>query len=844
MVFCAGLWAVARERHKTIPHERSNRKTEALFGMSGLVELRRVSKSFPGVMALTEVDLTLRAGSIHALVGENGAGKSTLINLLSGVLVPDGGDIVIDGQPVQLGNPRAARRNGIVTVHQEADLFPDLSIAENMGLEQGLPGRLGWIAWWTQWRRTRAALALVGAELSPYRPAGTLTHAQRQLVEIAAAMSQAARVLILDEPTSSLSDSEAHVLFSHLRRFREQGTAILYISHRLEEIFALADETTVLRDGRRVWTGPLNESSPRHLIAQMVGREVASAARPSARERGPIRLSCRALTAADGSFADVSLDVRAGEILGLYGLIGAGRTEWGQAVIGLRRVAHGELQVEGQPVRPSGPGRMIQHGVGYLPEDRLRQGLCRGLSVRANTVLAYLRRIAPVLWVSRSEETLRTRATVEQLAIKLRDIEQAAGTLSGGNQQKVVLGRWLGCDPKVLILDEPTRGVDVGAKAEIHALIHRLADQGRAIVLISSDLTEVLAQSDRVGVFREGRLVEIVDPRQSPAEEVAAAATPTGARSAERKMLRTSRLAITEALLHEAALPTVILALTVFLLIWTRQVPDLTDAALLFLCAAGAAIVILAGGLDISLGALMALSAGVAGRLWEQGRPLPVVVGTALLLGGAGGMLNATVSLIGRVHPIVVTLGAMSLYRGLTLWWLKEDVQIPNEMRGDLFAEALGLPVIVWAGLALAVLCWVVLNWHVWGRELYALGGNPSAAHRVRISKAKVWLMAFTVQGLLAGLAGLLYLARSGSLQPTSYEDKTLEAIAAAVVGGVAITGGRGSIWGVAFGCVFLVMLGPACQFLHISPNWQRALVGGVMVAAVLTDTLWRRRET
>jgi rhamnose transport system permease protein len=206
-------------------------------------------------------------------------------------------------------------------------------------------------------------------------------------------------------------------------------------------------------------------------------------------------------------------------------------------------------------------------------------------------------------------------------------------------------------------------------------------------------------------------------------------------------------------------------------------------------------------------------------------------------------MLNATVSLVGRVHPIVVTLGAMSLYRGLTLWWLKEDVQIAGDMRNGIFMEALGLPLIVWGGLALAVCTWLILNGHVWGRELYALGGNPSAAHRVSISRTRVWLKAFTIQGLLVGLAGLLLLARSGSLQPTSYEDKTLEAIAAAVVGGVAITGGRGSIWGVAFGSLFLVMLGPACQFLHVSTNWQRALVGGVMVAAVLTDTLWRRRE-
>ncbi len=268
----------------------------------------------------------------------------------------------------------------------------------------------------------------------------------------------------------------------------------------------------------------------------------------------------------------------------------------------------------------------------------------------------------------------------------------------------------------------------------------------------------------------------------------------------------------------------------------------ITDAALLGCVALGAALVILAGGLDISLGALMALSAGVAGRLWERGAPFPVVVAVALGVGGAGGLLNAGLSLAGRVHPVVVTLGTMSLYRGLTLWWLGQDVQVPGAARDWLYAEAGGVPLIAWPGLALAVLAALALNFTVPGREVYALGSNPAAAHRAGIDRPRVWLRAFAAQGLLTGLAGLLYLARSGSLQPTSYEDKTLEAIAAAVVGGVAITGGRGSVWGVALGCLFLVSLAPACVFLDVSTHWQRALVGGVMVVAVVIDALWRRK--
>jgi ABC-type sugar transport system ATPase subunit/ribose/xylose/arabinose/galactoside ABC-type transport system permease subunit len=837
--------------------------------MSALVELVGISKTFPGVHALEKVDLTLGPGHIHALVGENGAGKSTLINILSGVLQPDGGEIRLAGQPTRLADARSARRHGLVTVHQEVDLFPDLTVAENIGLEQGLPAnRLGWIDWRRQWQQTRAALEAVGEDLAPAAPAGGLSPAQRQVVQIAAAVSQSARVLIFDEPTSSLSEAEAHVLFAHLRRFRDQGAAILYVSHRLEEIFALADEVTVLRDGRRVWSGPLDKCSPQQLIGLMVGREPVTFSRGSesraalgavANPLNPVRFRCAGLTAADGTCTDISLEVRGGEVVGLYGLIGAGRSEWAQAVFGLRRLAHGQVVLDGRPVTPRGPGRMARHGLAYVPEDRLRQGLCRGLSVRANVVLASLRQLAVGGWAQSGRETRRTRWVGDLLQIRYRSPEQPAGTLSGGNQQKVVLGRWLACEPAVLILDEPTRGVDVAAKAEIHALVRRFAAEGRAVVLISSDLPEVLALSDRIGVFREGRLVVTLDAGTATAEQIAAVALPAK-ESAQPALAGDSRLnkdpvipssphPVIPSSLREAALLVLLLALFAYLewqtgrFVQAGNLRNLaTDAALLSFCALGATLVLVAGGLDISLGALMALSAGVAGRLWEQGWPWPLVAAAALLVGATGGLLNAALALAGRVHPIVVTLGTMSVYRGLTLWWLAQDVQVPGRSRDWLFAEVGGLPVITWSGLAVLAATWLLLTRTLTGRELYALGSNPAAAHRVGIHRTRVWLTAFTLQGGLAGFAGLVYLARSGNLQPTSYEDKTLEAIAAAVVGGVALTGGRGSVWGMALGCLFLVALPPACLFLQVSPLWQRTLVGGVLVVAVLIDTLWRRR--
>jgi ABC-type sugar transport system ATPase subunit/ribose/xylose/arabinose/galactoside ABC-type transport system permease subunit len=839
------------------------------------VQLLHVSKAFPGVQALLDVSLTLRPGQIHALLGENGAGKSTLINILGGVLRPDAGAIHIGDRPVHFADARAARRHGIAVVHQEVDLFPDLSVAENIGLEQGLPRTwLGTVRWNKLRRRASYALQMVGEDLSPAAPAGGLSPAQRQMVLVAAALSENARVLILDEPTSSLSAFEAAVLFEHLRRCRAAGSAILYVSHRLEEIGLLADEVTVLRDGRHIWTGPIGQADRGRLIDLMVGREgvvrgawcvVREELAPRATHHAPRcpLFACRHLSAADGTFTDISLEVAGGEILGLYGLIGAGRSEWAQGVFGLKPLAAGEVLLDGKAIAPSGPGAMARAGIAYVPEDRLRQGLCRGLSVTANVVLATLRRLARGPWISSRQESRQSRAIVSRLGVRYHSLGQAAGTLSGGNQQKIVLGRWLGCEPRVLLLDEPTRGVDVAAKEEIHALIRGLAREGRAIILISSDLPEVLAQSQRVGVFRAGRLAGFFDPRTTTAAEVAAAALPESqARDEEPGEAMNVGHSLREcpsprgargphsATRHtrELALLLILLALLVFLQ-W-RQGEVLTpatwrtitgDGALLAFPALGVALVILAGGIDISLGALMALCAGVAAVLWRDGWPAPLALAAAAAVGGLGGLLNAGLSLAGRVHPIVITLGTMSLFRGLAQQVIGGVIQIPGPERQWLFAGVFGVPVLVLLGAGLALAVWLLLTQTITGRELYAVGGNAAAARRVGIHPGRVWLRAFALQGVLVGMAGFLALAKLGTVQDTDFDEFTLNAIAAGVVGGVAITGGRGSAWGVVLGCLLLAALAQASVLLGVATTWQRTLTGGVLVLAVTLDTLWRR---
>jgi ABC-type sugar transport system ATPase subunit/ribose/xylose/arabinose/galactoside ABC-type transport system permease subunit len=822
--------------------------------MTPLVQIQGITKSFPGILALRGVDLELRPGRIHALVGENGAGKSTLLNVLAGLLQPDGGTILLTGRPATLPDARAAWAAGIVTVHQEVDLFGDLSVMENVAWQHGLAGTvMGLINWRAERRCTREALATVGSPVSPDEPAGRLTPAQRQLVEIAGAVSRSARVLVLDEPTSSLSAAEAERLFDLLRRFRDRGTAVVYVSHRLEEIFALADDVTVLRDGRRVWTGPVADTDAPALIRHMVGREVTVTRKGHDRKPGLVRLACQGLTAADGSFHDVTLEARAGEVLGLYGLVGAGRSEWAQAVFGLRPVSRGTLHLDGRPVTPRSAGQMARQGIAYVPEDRLHQGLCRGLGVGVNAVLASLRQLAQFGWLSAKREARRAEAVTRQLDVRLASLQQPVGTLSGGNQQKVVVGRWLDRHPVVLLLDEPTRGVDVGAREEIYALLQRLADEGRAIVLISSDLPEVMSQSDRVGVFRGGQLVATCPTEQTTEEEVAALAFPAPTRPEKRRpedtmdlVLRPRRSGLSPELglgLFLAAFFVAVHRATGNFLQMDNLAGLAIDAALLGFCATGAMLVLLAGGLDISLGAIVCLAAGVAGSRWENGAPALSVLAAAVLVGGTAGALNAALSLVGRVHPIVVTLGTMSVYRGLTLWWLGQDVQVGIDRRAWAIADWLGVPVVAWMGLGLAVVTALALSFTADGRELYALGSNPRAAVRVGIRPWSVWLRAFTLQGMLAGLAGVLYLARSGSVQPTSHEDRTLEAIAAAVVGGVAITGGRGSVTGLVMGCLLLVSLGRACIYLRLSPYWQQSLVGAVLLAAILFDAFVRRRS-
>jgi rhamnose transport system ATP-binding protein len=485
-----------------------------------LLRLRDVSKAFGGVRALRGVSFDLDAGEIHALVGENGAGKSTLVRILTGAVRADSGTIEIDGRALEHMDPVVMRALGVAPIYQQPALLPDLTVAENLafGLERG--GAWRRIDWKGRRQRAGELLARVGADISVDMPARALRMAEQQLVEIARALGTNARILLMDEPTSALTDREAARLFGLMRELRAQGVGLVYISHRLEEVAALADRVSVLRDGELVATRPMADVDRNEVIRLMVGREIQAIFPKRAVPIGDVALEAAGVSCRAAGVHGVSLQVRKGEILGVAGLVGAGRTELARVLFGLTPADKGSLRLGGRTVHIKDPGEAVRLGLAYLPEDRRRHGVIAEMSIAANTTLAALRAISRAGFLDFAREREIATSYLRRFAIKAPSVDAAVATLSGGNQQKVALARWLATTPSVLILDEPTQGVDVGAKAEIHGLIVDLAAQGLAILLISSELPEILGMSDRVAVMRAGTIVGTLDRAQATQESI------------------------------------------------------------------------------------------------------------------------------------------------------------------------------------------------------------------------------------------------------------------------------------------------------------------------------------
>jgi rhamnose transport system ATP-binding protein len=488
-----------------------------------LLSLTHATKSFGPVQALRGVNLDLYAAEAHALLGENGAGKSTLVKILAGVHRPDGGELRIGGQPKSFRGPGEAREAGVAIIYQEPTLFPDLSVAENVLMGRQPLAALGRI----DGRAMHAAVAVIlkelGVALDPSRLVRGLSIADQQLVEIAKALSLNARILIMDEPTAALTLAETDRLFRVVRSLRARGAAVLFITHRLEEVFAECQRVTIMRDGGWVSSGPVGDYTPDSVVKQMVGRDLGDLYPPSTSTPGNVALEVRGLSS-PGLFEDIGFTVRRGEIVGLAGLVGAGRSEVARAIFGIDPRS-GEVKIGGHVTPPNSPQAVMAAGLGLVPEDRRQQGLVMDMSIERNANLAILNRLRSGLLMNRAAESRSASDWTSKLRLKAHRLTDPVSSLSGGNQQKVVLAKWLATGPKVLIVDEPTRGIDVGAKAEVHRTLSELAASGLAVLMISSDLPEVLGMADRILVMREGRLVGELSREQAGEEAVMSLAT-------------------------------------------------------------------------------------------------------------------------------------------------------------------------------------------------------------------------------------------------------------------------------------------------------------------------------
>jgi rhamnose transport system ATP-binding protein len=493
-------------------------------GARPMVELRQVTKSFGAVQALADGTIQLYGGEAHALLGENGAGKSTLVKILAGVHQPDGGEVLIDGQPVAFSGPAASQAAGISIIYQEPTLFPDLTVAENifLGRQPLTSGRR--IDHRRMYQQAADVFARLGVTIDPRRPARGLSVADQQIVEIAKAISFNARLFVMDEPTAALSSVEVNRLFEVVRTLRSQGAAVLFISHRLEEAFAICQRVTVMRDGRFVRTDPIEALTVDSIIRSMVGRDLSALYPRTDSTAGDVVLDVRGL-GRQGVFSDVSFSVHAGEIVALAGLVGAGRSEVARAIFGIDKRETGTVTVRGRRLPAGRPQAAMTAGIGFVPEDRRQQGLVMDMGVDHNVALASLRRLSRFGLIRRASEGRLAAEWARRLQLKFGRLSNPVWTLSGGNQQKVVLGKWLSRQPSLLIIDEPTRGIDVGTKAEVHRLLDELVRSGVAVLMISSELPEVLGMADRILVLHEGRLVRELSRAEADEGAVMRAAT-------------------------------------------------------------------------------------------------------------------------------------------------------------------------------------------------------------------------------------------------------------------------------------------------------------------------------
>jgi ABC-type sugar transport system ATPase subunit/ribose/xylose/arabinose/galactoside ABC-type transport system permease subunit len=759
-------------------------------------------------------------------------------------------------------------------MHQHPGLFADLTVSENVFIGHMPHGPFG-VDYDRMRERTRSLLAVVGLSCRPEDTLKRLRPSEQQLVEIARALSVSAKVLIMDEPTAALSQREVERLFAVVAELKTRQVAMMFVSHRMEEIYRVADRIAVLRDGRLIGVQPAHELDRDRAVQMMIGRSLG-AIYPARRARpGKEVLAVEGLSR-DEAFADVSFQVRAGEVLGLAGLVGSGRTEIARVLFGVDQPSAGRIRLEGEEVSFADPAAAMAAGVGYVSEDRLGQSLVMEFSILANASLPVIEKAALAGLVMRRRELTLVEPHLRRLRLKFRDFDQPVKTLSGGNQQKVVLSKWLATNPRVLILDEPTQGIDVESKSEVHAMIAELARQGLAIILISSELPELVGMCDRIVVLREGRVTarfsgDEVDPERviraaTDADHAALAPRATEIAEAQssriddpggpvfadeqpvsplRRLVRRREVGLACAI---AAVSLPVMLLNPRMISAENLTAIAMDAALLMIVAVAQMLVLLTRNIDLSVASVIGLSAYGAARFMHLHPESPALtgVGVAIAIGLACGALNGAVVTFGRIPAIVVTLGTLSVFRGLNSLWaggkqISAD-QVPQSWLDLTSSKILGIPAVVLIAVATLISMAIVLRRLPSGRELYAIGSNPDGAALIGIRVKTLVLSAFMLAGSLAGFDGALWASRYATIDARVALGFELTVIASVVVGGVAIRGGAGSVLGVALGALTLLVIQNGLTLVRVDPLWLEGMYGLLILLAVGVDTLVGRR--
>lgn len=835
---------------------------------SVVASLAGVTKIFGGTVAVSDVSIELRAGEVLALLGENGAGKSTCVKLLAGVHRPDTGSVIVGGQHRRFSSPLEAQHAGVAVMHQHPGLFPDLSIAENLFI--GQTGASWKLDYGSMQAEAARLLKTVGLDADVSQPLGKLRTSEQQLVEVARALSLDARVLIMDEPTAALSQREVERLFTVVDSLRQRGVAMMFVGHRMDEIYRVSDRIAVLRDGRLVGTELTADLSRERAIQMMVGRALDGLYPSHTAIPGNVVLEVNGLSR-KGTFDDISFQLRAGEILGFGGLVGSGRTEIARVLFGIDQPTAGSIAIDGSVVHLSSASEAMEQGIAYVSEDRIGQSLVMDFSIINNASLTVLDKATSGGMMSRSKELKLAEPFLDRLRLRFSSYAQPVSSLSGGNQQKVVLSKWLATKPRILILDEPTQGIDVQAKADVHAMMADLASQGMAIILISSELPELLGMSDRMIVLREGHISGRFERDDATQEKVIAAATDAIVQKIDGEVVAKPAhseiehvdLGSHQSLLKRmfarrefglvAAMLAVIIPISILnirMLSGSNLSALAMDAGLLMIVAIAQMLVLITRSIDLSVAAIIGLAAyGAASTL--HAHPEIGVIGGVLLACGIGlvaGTVNGLIITYGRVPAIVVTLGTMSVFRGINSIWaggtqVSAD-QVPQAWLDMTSANILGVPAIILIAVATLLIAGYILRYTSLGRELYAIGSNPEGARLIGIPARPRILLAFAAAGLLAGFDGALWASRYATVDARVAYGFELTVIAAVVVGGVAVRGGSGTVLGVAAGSLLLLVINNGLTLVRVDPLWLQGVYGLVILIAIGIDAYVARRAS